>query len=301
VTGFDDSCRGFRRSGPPPPSAGRPGRDRGGAALDRGDLRSVADELALVLNLRKGHATARIHTSCELVHNFPATLHALTEGDLTERAAFTIVGELSVLDDLDDLRSAEAAVWPGPAPTRWPTSSRPANARPRPGHRPRPTRPTSVPAATARSGCISTAPAPPTWSTTTKTPPDAAAIMTSLSRAAAYRRRQGDPRTLDQLRADIATHRLLPAPTDQTPTPPTRARHTAPSRTTPADPAPANPAPADPAPADQRLLTPRPLTRLAPPASPATWPTAIRSRARRRQRPLRRRPGTPCRRTSRRP
>lgn len=41
-----------------------------------GDLRSVADEVALALQLHKGAATARIHTSCELVHNFPATLHA---------------------------------------------------------------------------------------------------------------------------------------------------------------------------------------------------------------------------------
>src|SRR5882757_4898624 len=111
VTGFDDSLRGVSADlGHRHPAPG----DRAAAAGERrwiaGDLRSVADELALVLKLRKGHATARIHTSCELVHTFPATLHALTEGDLTERAAFTIVAELSVLDDLDDLRSAEAAV-----------------------------------------------------------------------------------------------------------------------------------------------------------------------------------------------
>jgi hypothetical protein len=37
-------------------------------------------------------------------------LHALREGWLTERAAFTVVNELSVLDDLDDIRAAEAAV-----------------------------------------------------------------------------------------------------------------------------------------------------------------------------------------------
>jgi hypothetical protein len=41
------------------------------------------------------------------VHNYPATWAALTDGELTERAAFTIVSELSVLDDL---RAAEAAV-----------------------------------------------------------------------------------------------------------------------------------------------------------------------------------------------
>jgi hypothetical protein len=39
---------------------------------------------------------------------------------------------------------------------------------------------------------------------------DASAVMNSLTRAAAYRRRQGDSRSMDQLRADIALARLLP-------------------------------------------------------------------------------------------
>jgi hypothetical protein len=39
---------------------------------------------------------------------------------------------------------------------------------------------------------------------------DAAAVMTSLSRAAVYLRRRGDTRTMDQLRNDIALGRLLP-------------------------------------------------------------------------------------------
>ena len=66
----------------------------------------------------KGAAMARIHTSCELVHNFPATLRALEEGRLTERAAFAIVRELSVLDDPDARRAAETALleWAGKHP-----------------------------------------------------------------------------------------------------------------------------------------------------------------------------------------
>ncbi|MEU0092211.1 DUF222 domain-containing protein [Kribbella sp. NPDC006257] len=111
IAGFDDALHGVsadlgHRHPQPGDRPAAPGERRWHA----GDLRSVADEIALILNLRKPHATTRIHTSCELVHNFPATLHALREGWLTERAAFTIVDQLSVLDDLDDLRAAETAV-----------------------------------------------------------------------------------------------------------------------------------------------------------------------------------------------
>ncbi|MEU0092210.1 hypothetical protein ABZ004_16495, partial [Kribbella sp. NPDC006257] len=48
---------------------------------------------------------------------------------------------------------------------------------------------------------------------------DAAAVSTSLSRAAARARRNGDPRTTGQLRADIALNRLLPRTQRQTPGP----------------------------------------------------------------------------------
>jgi len=187
--------------------------DRAAAPGERrwvaGDLRSVADEVALVLQLSKGAAVVRIHTSCELVHNFPATLQALSEGELTERAAFTIVRELSVLEDLDDIRAAESTLleWARKHPLqRIKQQAQREAARRDPAARSR----AHARAMEERSVRIF-----PTSDGTaelvhTQDAIDAAAVMTSLNRAAAYRRRHGDSRTLDQLRADIALARLLP-------------------------------------------------------------------------------------------
>ena len=174
-----------------------------------GDLRSTADEIALVLQLHKGAATARIHTSCELVHNFPATLHALREGELTERAAFAVVRELSVLDEPETLRAAEEAVldWASKHPLqRIKECAQREAARRSPAARSK----SYARAMEERSVRIF-----PTSDGTaelvhTQDAIDAAAVMNSLNRAAARRRRDGDPRTLDQLRADIALARLLP-------------------------------------------------------------------------------------------
>jgi hypothetical protein len=153
---------------------------------------------------------SRIHSSCELVHNFPATLHALTEGVLTERAAFILVAELSVIDDLGELRAAEAAMleWAAKHPLhgikqaarreaarRCPDAIDTAHKK---AHAERSIRMISNDAGTAHL-------------IHTQDAVDAAAVMTSLSRAAARRRRLGDPRTFDQLRADIALARLLPS------------------------------------------------------------------------------------------
>ncbi|MEU0095765.1 DUF222 domain-containing protein, partial [Kribbella sp. NPDC006257] len=210
IAGFDDALHGVsadlgHRHPRPGDRAAAPGERRWHA----GDLRSVADEIALILNLRKPHATARIHTSCELVHNFPATLHALREGWLTERAAFTIVDQLSVLDDLDDLRAAETAVlaWARTHPLtdlkqqcqretahRCPAASSRRHQR---AHDERSVR--MIPDGDGRAVLILDQDAI-----------DAAAVSTSLSRAAARARRNGDPRTTGQLRADIALNRLLP-------------------------------------------------------------------------------------------
>ncbi|GAA1622819.1 hypothetical protein GCM10009744_07670 [Kribbella alba] len=210
VAGFDDALHGVSADlGHRHPEPG----DRDATAGERrwiaGDLRSVADEVALILTLRRGHATTRIHTSCELVHNFPATLHALTEGELTERAAFTIVSELSVLDDIDDIRAAEAAIldWARTHPLvdikkacrreaarRSPAATDKAHQRARDGR-------------SVRMYADDLGGADLIHS---QDAVDAAAVMTSLSRAAAHRRRHGDTRTMDQLRADIALARLLP-------------------------------------------------------------------------------------------
>ncbi len=174
-----------------------------------GDLRSTADEIALAMQLYKGAATARIHTSCELVHNFPATLRALEEGELTERAAFTIVRELSVLDDLDALHAAETAVleWARKHPLqKIKQQAQREAARRSPAARSR---------AHARAMEERSVRIYPTSDGTaelvhTQDAIDAGAVMNSLTRAATYRRRHGDTRSMDQLRADIALARLLP-------------------------------------------------------------------------------------------
>ncbi|MEU0092336.1 DUF222 domain-containing protein [Kribbella sp. NPDC006257] len=209
IAGFDDALHGNsadlgHRYPEPGDRPAAPGERRWGA----GDLRSVSDELALILNLRRPHATARIHTSCELVHNFPVTLHALSEGWLIERAAFTIVGELSVLEDINDLRAAETAVlaWARTHPLtdlkkecqRQAARRSPAAStnRHRRAHEERSVR--MIPDGDGRAVLVHDQDAV-----------DAAAIMTSLSRAAARARRNGDPRSSNQLRADIALSRLL--------------------------------------------------------------------------------------------
>lgn len=111
VAGYESSLRGVSADlGHRHPEAGDRAAKPGERRWVAGDLRSTADELALVWQMHKGSAMARIHISCELVHNFPATLRALEEGRLTERAAFTIVRELSVLDDPDARRAAETAM-----------------------------------------------------------------------------------------------------------------------------------------------------------------------------------------------
>ena len=220
VAGFDDSLRGVSADlGHRYPVPG----DRDATAGERrwvaGDLRSVSDEIALILELRRGNATTRIHRSCELVHNFPATLAALRQGFLTERAAFTIVSELSVLDDFDELRAAEAAIldWAATHPLadiklacqreaarRSPEATDKAYQR---AHDERSVR--MYPDGTGRATLVHN-----------QSAPDAAAVITSLTRAAIRRRRLGDPRSLDQLRADIAIDRLLPR-TKTTTNPPT--------------------------------------------------------------------------------
>jgi hypothetical protein len=210
TAGYEASLRGVSADlGHRYPEPGDRAADSAERRWVAGDLRSPADELALVWHLHKGAATARIHTSCELTHNFPATLAALEEGDLTERAAFTIVRELSVLDDPEALRAGETAVleWAKKHPLqklkrevqreaarRSPESRGKAHAR----------------AMDERSVRIFTTSDGTAELIHTQDALDASAVMNSLTRAGTYRRRHGDPRTLDQLRADIALARLLP-------------------------------------------------------------------------------------------
>lgn len=210
VAGYESSLHGVsadlgHRHPEPGDRAAEPGERRWVA----GDLRSTADELALVWQMHKGAAMARIHTSCDLVHNFPATLRALEEGKLTERAAFTIVRELSVLEDPDAMRAAEAAVleWAEKHPlqkvkqeAQQEAARRSPDARSKAHARAMDERSVRIfPTSDGTAELIHTQDAL-----------DAAAVMNSLTRAAAHQRRQGDPRSMDQLRADIALARLLP-------------------------------------------------------------------------------------------
>jgi hypothetical protein len=220
IAGFDDSLRGVSADlGHQHPEPG----DRAATAGERrwiaGDLRSVADEVAGILEMRRGSATTRIHRSCELVHNFPATLAALSTGLLTERAAFTIVSELSVLDDLDDLRAAEAAIldW---ARTHPLADIKQACQREVARRSPAATEKAYQSAHDERSVQMHTDDIGRAHLVHDHDAVDSAAVMTSLSRAAVDLRRRGDNRTLDQLRNDIALSRLLPRTKRPNPTPP---------------------------------------------------------------------------------
>ncbi|MGW6201318.1 DUF222 domain-containing protein [Kribbella sp. NPDC055110] len=210
VAGYESSLRGVsadlgHRHPEPGDRAAEPGERRWVA----GDLRSTADELGLVWQLHKGAAMARIHLSCELVHNFPATLRALEEGLLTERAAFTIVRELSVLDDPEAMGAAETALleWAGNHPlqkikqeAQREAARRSPDARSKSHARAMDERSVRIfPNSDGTAELIHTQDAL-----------DAGAVMNSLTRAAANRRRHGDTRSMDQLRADIALDRLLP-------------------------------------------------------------------------------------------
>ncbi len=210
VAGYETSLRGVSADlGHRHPSPGDRAAEPGERRWVAGDLRSTADELALVWQMHKGAAMARIHTSCELVHNFPATLRALEEGQLTERAAFTIVRELSVLDDPDALRAAETALleWAGKHPlqklkqeAQREAARRSPDARSKAHARAMDERSVRIfPNSDGTAELVHTQDAL-----------DAGAVMNSLTRAAAYQRRQGDSRSMDQLRADIALDRLLP-------------------------------------------------------------------------------------------
>lgn len=174
-----------------------------------GDLRSPADELALVWQISKGAATTRLHASCELVDNFPASLHALKEGELTERAAFTVVRELSVLDDAEQMAAAESAVldWARKHP---PQQLRKQAQREAARRSPEATGKAHARAMDERSVRIFPSGDGTAELVHTQDAIDAAAVMSSLTRAAASRRRHGDTRTMDQLRSDIALSRLLP-------------------------------------------------------------------------------------------
>ncbi len=212
VAGFDDATRGTSADlGHDLPTPGdRPAR-AGERRWHGGLLRSVTDELGLVLNTGRAATGTRVVRCWELVHNYPATLAALGAGELTEHAAFTLVDELRTLVDQTQVAAAEATLldWARTHPlhrftrrARHEVATRDATATTRIHRRRLDQRAIRMHANDAGTADL----------VSTHDAVHAAAVMTSLTHAAQTARRHGDPRTLDQLRADIALTRMLGHP-----------------------------------------------------------------------------------------
>lgn len=212
IAAFDDATRGVsadlgHETPEPDDRLARPAERRWHGGL----LRSVSDEIGLVLQIHRGAANVRIAQSWELTHNHPRILAALSDGILTERAAFTLVDELSTLTDESQLREAETALldWARTHPlqrikqaARREAARRDAAALDR--IRTRTLSERSIRMISDNCGAADLI--------STHDAVHAAAAMTSLTNAAMKLRRAGDQRSLDQLRADIALHRMLGNP-----------------------------------------------------------------------------------------
>lgn len=214
IAAFDDVTRGISADlGHEQPEPG----DRLSEPTERrwhgGLLRSVSDEIGLVLQIHRGAANVRIAQSWELTHNHPRILAALSDGTLTERAAFTLVDELATLTDQTQLRDAETTLldWATKHPlqrvkqaARREVVRRDAAAVDK--IRTRTLADRSIRMISDNCGAAELI--------STHDAVHAAAAMTSLTNAALRLRRAGDERTLDQLRADIALSRMLGIPDD---------------------------------------------------------------------------------------
>jgi hypothetical protein len=209
IAGFDDTTRGISADlgHDRPDAADRPSQP-GERRWHGGLLRSVSDELGLILGTGRAAAETRTVRSWELVHNYPATHAALAAGDLTEHAAFTLVDQLRALTDDTQVAAAETALleWARTHPlhrfkqqARREVARRDAEATDR-IHRRR-LRDRAIRMHTDDAGVAELI--------STHDAVDAAAVMTSLTQAAQHARRHGDSRTLDQLRTDIALTRML--------------------------------------------------------------------------------------------
>jgi hypothetical protein len=212
IAAFDDATRGVsadlgHESPEPDDRLSEPAERRWHGGL----LRSVSDEVGLVLQVHRSAANVRIAQSWELTHNHPRILAALSDGILTERAAFALIEELSTLNDDSQLRDAESALldWATKHPlqrikqaARREVARRDAAALDR--IRTRTLSDRSIRMISDNCGSADLI--------STHDAVHAAAAMSSLTKAAIRLRRDGDPRTLDQLRADIALHRMLGRP-----------------------------------------------------------------------------------------
>jgi hypothetical protein len=212
IAAFDDATRGVsadlgHETPKPDDRLAEPAERR----WHGGPLRSVSDEIGLVLQIHRSAANVRIAQSWELTHNHPRILAALSDGTLTERAAFTLVDELSSLIDESQLREAETALldWARTHPLQRIKQAARREAARRDNAaldriRTRTLADRSIRMISDNCGSADLI--------STHDAVHAAAAMTSLTSAAMRLRRAGDQRTLDQLRADIALHRMLGNP-----------------------------------------------------------------------------------------
>lgn len=189
----------------------RPG-DRRAAPSERrwsGDvLRSVSDEIGLVLSAHRKTAARWINRAALLVERFPATHDLLSKGGLPVAAAQHIAHELAVVVD-DDLRAAvEKVVLAWGRRYGWVRIKRTAQRE----------------AAKVVAEYESLLHAQRHMERTTYTVShdggmadlivstsaiDITAIMAALTARAVELQRQGDQRSLDELRTDLAVARLL--------------------------------------------------------------------------------------------
>lgn len=209
IAAYDDTTRGVSADlGHDRPEPGDRDATAGERRWHNGLLRSVSDDIALVLELHRSAASARILTSWHLVQSYPATHTALATGDLTERAAFAIVDELNVLEDESKVRAVEARVldWARKHPlqrikqiARREVAEADATAAER--HHRRVKRDRRIVLEPGESGTAHLI--------LSHDGVLSAQVMNSLTKAALKLRRAGDERTTDQLRADLAIQRLL--------------------------------------------------------------------------------------------
>ncbi|WP_235506886.1 PT domain-containing protein, partial [Terrabacter sp. Root181] len=173
--------------------------------------RVVTEEIALATGVGTGEVARRLSLATA-PRRHRVVLGALRAGATSLHRALQVASETAQLPDPDVTTVAEAVLAPSrdgrPVPQRTFTArlrravasvdargSQERHAPPGPG--------AGSSAASHRTGWA-VSPSPPT-------PPPIATVLDRLDTHARGRRGAGDPRTLDQLRADLATHALLHA------------------------------------------------------------------------------------------
>jgi len=171
-------------------------------------LRSVSEEIGLVLGAHRRTAARWLNQAALLVDRFPATLDLLRRGGLPVNAAHTIARALAIITD-DRLRAAvEQIVLTWGHRYGWTKIKQIAHREARKVvaeyesllHAQRQGERTTY--TTTHDGGMADL-------VVSTSAIDITAIMTALTHRCRELQQAGDPRTLDQLRTDLAVHRLL--------------------------------------------------------------------------------------------